>query len=201
MRSQPPTDLPPWHSIMLSVVTPQTQDSQDSQDFHLRYFQVLKRFGRTPHCHQNNKNRRHTTSTNHPMPHRVDSVEQPRKMTRRKSSAGSISSQFSSPISPAASIIPGSSIPPPPSAWNASVVQALELARESPEAGQDPTIKGILDDAIRYIWHKIQAHPYSYVMTGVEFSVFNFYQHLFLDEDKAPLARMARARYWDNAHA
>ena len=81
------------------------------------------------------------------------------------------------------------------------MVQALELARESPEAGQDPTINKILNDAIRHIWHKIQTQPYSYVMTGVEFSVFNYFQHLFLDEDKAGLARMARARYWDNAHA
>ncbi|KFH41704.1 hypothetical protein ACRE_075720 [Hapsidospora chrysogenum ATCC 11550] len=184
---------------MLCVVTPQTKESQDSQDFLFGYF--LKRFGLTPPCHQK-QHRRHTTSTSRLMPHRVDSVAQPRKMTRRKSSAGSISSssQLSSPASPAASIVPGSTIPPP-SAWNASVVQALELARESPEAGQDPTINKILNDAIRHIWHKIQTQPYSYVMTGVEFSVFNYFQHLFLDEDKADLARMARARYWDNAHA
>jgi len=78
-------------------------------------------------------------------------------------------------------------------------MRALEIVRESPDAYQDRTLKKILDDAIRLIWRKIQAKPDSYIMTADEFSVFNFFQHLFRDEDREPLARAARARYWDNA--
>ncbi|KAH8699745.1 hypothetical protein BGZ61DRAFT_532221 [Ilyonectria robusta] len=84
------------------------------------------------------------------------------------------------------------------SAQDASVAQALEIARESPDGSSDPTISKILEGALAQIWGKVQAQPNSYVMTRDEFAVFNFFQHRFTG-DKTAVS--ARKRYWDNARA
>jgi hypothetical protein len=76
-----------------------------------------------------------------------------------------------------------------------SVMQALEVARDSPEGAQDPSIKRILETALAGIWARIQAQPSSYVMTRDEFAVFNFYQDRFQGQR---LAIAARKRYWDS---
>jgi hypothetical protein len=75
-----------------------------------------------------------------------------------------------------------------------TVAQALELARESPEGEQDPTVKEILEAALREVWGKITAQPTSYVMTRDEFAVFNYFQQRF---DGQNLAAEAKRRYWD----
>ncbi|KAI6784439.1 uncharacterized protein J7T54_006484 [Emericellopsis cladophorae] len=77
-----------------------------------------------------------------------------------------------------------------------SVVQALEIARESPDGASDPTIGKILDSALGQIWSRVQAAPNTYVMTREEFSIFNYFQHRFVGNETA--AR-ARGRYWDHA--
>lgn len=89
----------------------------------------------------------------------------------------------------------GSSRPP---SQDASVAQALEIARESPDGASDPTISKILEAALARIWGKVQTAPDSYVMTRDEFAVFNFFQHRFTG-DKTAVS--ARKRYWDNARA
>ncbi|KAH8880005.1 hypothetical protein GQ53DRAFT_617485, partial [Thozetella sp. PMI_491] len=76
-----------------------------------------------------------------------------------------------------------------------AVAQALEIARESPDGAQDPTVNRILEAALAKIWAKVQAQPDSYVMTRDEFAVFNFYQHRFIGNK---MAVAARKRYWDN---
>lgn len=81
---------------------------------------------------------------------------------------------------------------------DASVAQALEIARESPDGSSDPTISKILEAALAQIWAKVQAQPDSYVMTRDEFAVFNFFQHRFAGDKTAV---KARKRYWDNTHA
>ncbi|KAF5025202.1 hypothetical protein F66182_2668 [Fusarium sp. NRRL 66182] len=81
---------------------------------------------------------------------------------------------------------------------DASVAQALEIARESPDGSSDPTISKILEAALARIWSKVQTHPDSYIMTRDEFAVFNFFQHRFTG-DKTAVS--ARKRYWDNTHA
>ncbi|KAF4499574.1 peptide-N4-(N-acetyl-beta-glucosaminyl)asparagine amidase A, partial [Fusarium agapanthi] len=81
---------------------------------------------------------------------------------------------------------------------DASVAQALEIARESPDGSSDPTISTILEAALKRIWGKVKMHPNSYVMTRDEFAVFNFFQERFIDSDEAV---KARKRYWDNTHA
>jgi len=81
---------------------------------------------------------------------------------------------------------------------DASVAQALEIARESPDGSSDPTISKILEAALTRIWAKVEMHPNSYVMTRDEFAVFNFFQYRFYDNK---IAVSARKRYWDNTHA
>jgi hypothetical protein len=81
---------------------------------------------------------------------------------------------------------------------DASVAQALEIARESPDGASDPTISKILEAALSQIWGKVQAQPDSYIMTRDEFAVFNFFQHRFTG-DKTAVS--ARKRYWDNFRA
>jgi hypothetical protein len=81
-----------------------------------------------------------------------------------------------------------------PSPATISVAQALEIARDSPDGAQDPTITIILESALSEIWGKIQARPTSYVMTRDEFAVFNYFQDRF---DGNNLATSARKRYWD----
>jgi hypothetical protein len=81
---------------------------------------------------------------------------------------------------------------------DASVAQALEIARESPDGSSDPTISKILEAALARIWSKVTENPDSYVMTKDEFAVFNFFQHRFTGNK---MAIGARKRYWDNTHA
>jgi hypothetical protein len=81
---------------------------------------------------------------------------------------------------------------------DASVAQALEIARESPDGSSDPTISKILEGALARIWSKVTEHPDSYVMTRDEFAVFNFFQHRFIGNK---MALNARKRFWDNTHA
>lgn len=98
------------------------------------------------------------------------------------------------------SSVTSSSAPPPlakPSV-DPVVCQALEIARESPDGAADPTISNILETALSHLWAKVQAAPEAYVMTRDEFSLFNFYQHRFVGDRVAVLARR---RYWDNACA
>jgi len=77
-----------------------------------------------------------------------------------------------------------------------SVAQALEIARDSPDGAQDPTVKFILETALSEIWRRIQAQPTSYVMTREEFAVFNYFQSRFEGQQ---LAVAARRRYWDHS--
>lgn len=76
-----------------------------------------------------------------------------------------------------------------------TVTQALEVARDSPEGAQDPTVISILETAIADIWRRIQARPTTYVMTRDEFAVFNYFQSRFAGQQ---LATDARKRYWDH---
>ncbi|PVH84473.1 hypothetical protein DL98DRAFT_453307 [Cadophora sp. DSE1049] len=53
-----------------------------------------------------------------------------------------------------------------------TVAQALEVARDTPEGSQDPTVVSILESALTEIWRKIEAQPATYVMTRDEFAAF-----------------------------
>ncbi|GAP85892.2 putative peptide-N4-(N-acetyl-beta-glucosaminyl) asparagine amidase [Rosellinia necatrix] len=74
-------------------------------------------------------------------------------------------------------------------------IQALEIARDSPEAACHGTIRDILESALADIWSRVQADEYGYVMSRDEFAIFNFFQYRFRDN---PAATRARKRYWDS---
>ncbi|TDZ25950.1 hypothetical protein C8034_v003267 [Colletotrichum sidae] len=80
----------------------------------------------------------------------------------------------------------------------ASVAQALDAARDTPEGASDPYVSSILESAISQIWAKVAAQPDSYVLNRDEFAVFNYFQHRFTGNK---IAMAARKRYWDNARA
>ncbi|KAI8624822.1 hypothetical protein F5Y19DRAFT_480201 [Xylariaceae sp. FL1651] len=81
------------------------------------------------------------------------------------------------------------------SSSSSEVVQALEIARESPDGARDPTISNLLESALASIWGKVHAQPDSYIMSRDEFAIFNFFQHRFQGNK---MAIAARRRYWDN---
>jgi hypothetical protein len=85
---------------------------------------------------------------------------------------------------------------PPSSPAITTVAQALEVARESPEGAEHPTVSAILEGALVHIWSRIQARPRTYLMTRQEFAVFNYFQHRFQGDE---VAVAARRRYWDHA--
>lgn len=78
---------------------------------------------------------------------------------------------------------------------DSSVTQALEIARECSDGGQDPSITKLLEAALFETWNKIQKEPCTYVMTKLEYAVFNYFQHRFAGNQ---MAMHARRRFWEN---
>ncbi|KAK3373461.1 hypothetical protein B0T24DRAFT_623247 [Lasiosphaeria ovina] len=74
------------------------------------------------------------------------------------------------------------------------VMQALDMARESPEAECDAKISALLNGALAEVVARLRAAPETYVMRRDEFSVFNFFQSRFDKRDE--LFMSARRRYW-----
>ncbi|KAI0412653.1 hypothetical protein F5X98DRAFT_379518 [Xylaria grammica] len=74
------------------------------------------------------------------------------------------------------------------------VIEALEIARDSPEAASHGVIRDLLELALEGIWHRILADD-RYVMSRDEFAIFNFFQGRFRN---SAVAMAARKRYWDN---
>lgn len=85
---------------------------------------------------------------------------------------------------------------PPPD--NPTIRQALQTARDSEEGTLDQDVANTLSYAISTIWRKIQAQPNTYVMTELEFSVFNYFQDRFRG---IPMAQRAVSRYWNRRQA
>lgn len=75
--------------------------------------------------------------------------------------------------------------------------QAINIAQNSQSDQLDPQVVRILEEALQRIWRSILAQPNSYVMTELEFSVFNRYRSRpqFGNE----VAQKAVSRYW-NSH-
>lgn len=78
---------------------------------------------------------------------------------------------------------------------SSEVIQALEIARESPEAAGHGAISDILEAALADIWARVLADQFGYVMSMDEFAIFNYYQDRFRNN---PVATRARRRYWDH---
>ncbi|KAI1453695.1 hypothetical protein F4805DRAFT_442517 [Annulohypoxylon moriforme] len=79
-----------------------------------------------------------------------------------------------------------------------SVLEILEAAREGSDTTFSPELELVLKRALRDVWEKILDSSGNYVMTRDEFALFNFFQHLKLDEEGTEIARRARQHYWNN---
>jgi hypothetical protein len=75
-----------------------------------------------------------------------------------------------------------------------SMAKVLEIARDI-DGALLLFIRNVLESSVTRIWRKIQAQPYSYIMTRNEFTVFNFFQCCFQGQDHATIAKK---RYWDH---
>lgn len=80
------------------------------------------------------------------------------------------------------------------------VREALEIARNSADGHIEPKANGILEKAIADLRRKLEAQPDSYVLSGDEFALFNFYRRTkFSDTKKAQeIAQKATERFWNN---
>ncbi|KAK4191198.1 hypothetical protein QBC35DRAFT_470945 [Podospora australis] len=81
---------------------------------------------------------------------------------------------------------------------NSTIMQALEIARESEEGGRETTVIKILAECMKNIWTKIVAQPNTYILTVDEFAVFNYHQCQYQDNT---IYRAAIKRFWDNTYA
>ncbi|KAK5661408.1 hypothetical protein OQA88_11307 [Cercophora sp. LCS_1] len=86
--------------------------------------------------------------------------------------------------------IPYMAIPEDP-----SVMQALDIARDTFEGSIEPTVCRILDEAIERIWGYVLAQPDTYILTKDQFAVFNYFQARFRGNK---IAQAATARFWNN---
>jgi hypothetical protein len=73
------------------------------------------------------------------------------------------------------------------------IIQALDFARDNQDALDDPAIVWFLEVYLCSVWNRIQQDPNNYIMTHDEFSLFNFHQNRFVDNE---VAKQARARFW-----
>ncbi|KAI1207374.1 uncharacterized protein F4807DRAFT_435561 [Annulohypoxylon truncatum] len=78
------------------------------------------------------------------------------------------------------------------------VPEILNAMREGPEALCQPELNKVLEQALRDVWNKILDNPQTYIMTRDEFALFNFFQHLELNEEVKLIAQGARYNYWKN---
>ncbi|ROV98115.1 hypothetical protein VPNG_08623 [Cytospora leucostoma] len=75
-----------------------------------------------------------------------------------------------------------------------TVAEALESARD---CRVDRVVSSTLEAALSKIWDRVVREPESYVMTDIEFGVFNLYQQRFSGDKRAT---EARRRFWDNSY-
>ncbi|KIX97038.1 uncharacterized protein Z520_07152 [Fonsecaea multimorphosa CBS 102226] len=80
--------------------------------------------------------------------------------------------------------------------YETTVRQALQMAQNSPTGELDPQILQILENYLTQLWGRIQAQPETYVMTVLEFAVFNLFRARA--EFQNETARKAISRYWDS---
>lgn len=73
--------------------------------------------------------------------------------------------------------------------------RALEAARITEYNDLDASSRQLLEKALDEIWVRLRAQPTTYILSKVEFAVFNFYQDRWRDSD---LAVAAKRRFWDS---
>ena len=73
--------------------------------------------------------------------------------------------------------------------------QAMDIVHNSETNDIRPEVLQFLQRAIEDLWQHIQAQPDTYIMTQLEFRVFNYFRARFVNNSTA---QRAIARYWDN---
>lgn len=76
--------------------------------------------------------------------------------------------------------------------------QALHIAQNSQSEEIDPRVLAVLEAGLKRIWRDVLARPNTYVMTKLEFGVFNRYRAR--PEYQNETARKAVSRYWDSGN-
>ena len=80
-----------------------------------------------------------------------------------------------------------------------SVQNAIQVAQNSTTGQIDPQSRQILETYLNRVWARIQAEPNTYVMTALEFAVFNRYRARPRYQNST--AQKAVQRYWNNHSA
>ena len=86
-----------------------------------------------------------------------------------------------------------------PRSNQARVRQALQIAQNSTTGQIDQQSVQTLESFLRETWTRIQAQPTSYVMTELEFAVFNHFRARATYQNET--ARRAVQRYWNSRGA
>lgn len=69
---------------------------------------------------------------------------------------------------------------------------ALETARDS-EGSVDPAIAAYLEQQLASLWARLSSQPHTYIFTGVEFSLFNYFRQRL---ERTEIGKAAVERYW-----
>ncbi|ETN46191.1 uncharacterized protein HMPREF1541_00375 [Cyphellophora europaea CBS 101466] len=77
-----------------------------------------------------------------------------------------------------------------------TVEQALKMVQDNPNGTNNAQARAVLSKELSRIWRNIQAQPTSYVMSKIEFAVFNYHRNS--PDYKNPVAQRAVQRFWDN---
>ncbi|KAI9856645.1 MAG: hypothetical protein M1824_005342 [Vezdaea acicularis] len=78
-------------------------------------------------------------------------------------------------------------------AANITIQNALDIVRSCNGEQVDPAVTALLNQFVAEIWQRIGPEPSSYILTQLEFAVFNFYQDRFREY---PAYRAAIGRFW-----
>lgn len=81
---------------------------------------------------------------------------------------------------------------------SSALFQTLELVRNSEEGQAPASAVAMLERVIGELWQRILALPDSYLMSGDEFAVFNYYRARFSQGADEAIAKKATDRFWHN---
>jgi hypothetical protein len=80
-----------------------------------------------------------------------------------------------------------------------TVEQALRQVQDNPNGSANAQAKAVLLKEVTRIWRNIQAEPGSYVMSNLEFAVFNCYRNN--PDYHNTTGQQAVQRYWNHRRA
>ena len=79
-----------------------------------------------------------------------------------------------------------------------SVAHSLEIVRNSEPGQAPPNALGVIERAMAELWQRVLANENAYVMSDIEFAVFNFFRSRYQSGRNKLVGQKATARYWDS---